>query len=140
MQQRIEDHERLYAALRTMSEQDSRAVLDKLRLGADVSTVLRQIKEGDLLLQLSLVPESRRRYEFPYSSTMPPICRPPTTTIYVLPSTASPSTTDLSPDRAHLSSPTTDSATIAGCMCSHITLPQSSMIVSPRSNCLAGPQ
>ncbi|OAQ76307.1 C6 transcription factor [Purpureocillium lilacinum] len=77
MQQRIEDHERLYAALRTMSEQDSRAVLDKLRLGADVSTVLRQIKEGDLLLQLSLVPESRRRYEFPYSSTMPAYLQTP---------------------------------------------------------------
>ncbi|UNI23335.1 hypothetical protein JDV02_009163 [Purpureocillium takamizusanense] len=77
MQQTIEDHERLYAALRNMSEQDSHAVLDKLRLGADVSTVLRQIKEGDLLLQLSLVPESRRRYEFPYSANMPAYLQTP---------------------------------------------------------------
>lgn len=32
---------------------------------------MRQIKDGDLLLQVSLVPEARLRYDFPYRPTMP---------------------------------------------------------------------
>lgn len=42
-----------------------------VRQGVDPGTLLRQIREGDLLLQLSVVPETRRRYQFPYLASMP---------------------------------------------------------------------
>ena len=54
-----------------MSEGESLEILHRFRAGGDIETVLRQVKDGDLLLQLSLVPESRRRYDFPYLSDMP---------------------------------------------------------------------
>ncbi|KAJ4369798.1 hypothetical protein N0V83_005562 [Neocucurbitaria cava] len=40
-------------------------------MGADVESVLRHVKDADLLIQLTLVPETRRRYTLPYSSSMP---------------------------------------------------------------------
>jgi hypothetical protein len=43
----------------------------RLRDGTDMKTIIRQIKDGDLLLQLSLVPETRYRYEFPFFPDMP---------------------------------------------------------------------
>lgn len=42
-----------------------------VRQGVDPGTLLRQIRECDLLLQLSVVPETRRRYQFPYLASMP---------------------------------------------------------------------
>jgi hypothetical protein len=36
-----------------------------------VEAILRQVKDGDLLLQLALVPETETRYEFPYIAEMP---------------------------------------------------------------------
>lgn len=42
-----------------------------VRQGVDPGALLRQMKEGDLLLQLSVVPETRRRYQFPYLAAMP---------------------------------------------------------------------
>ncbi|KAJ6442817.1 Alkaline proteinase [Purpureocillium lavendulum] len=99
MEQRVEDYERLYTALRHMKEEDAHAVLNKLRLGADVSTVLRQIREGDLLLQLSLAPESRRRYEFPYSANMPVYLQTPDNPYYRSP------VYGIAVDRGYLSQP-----------------------------------
>lgn len=71
VQQRADHYQQLFAAMQTMDEHDSRAILNMIRLGADVATVVRQIADGNLLLQLSLVPETRRRYEFPYAVAMP---------------------------------------------------------------------
>lgn len=42
-----------------------------VRQGVEPGTLLRQIRECDLLLQLSVVPETRRRYQFPYVASMP---------------------------------------------------------------------
>jgi len=57
--------------LQSSREEDAYEILRRIRAGADVETLLRHIKDGDLLLQLSLVPESRFRYEFPYIKDMP---------------------------------------------------------------------
>ncbi|KAK4177803.1 hypothetical protein QBC36DRAFT_345114 [Triangularia setosa] len=43
----------------------------RIRGGGSPGSILRRIKEGDLLLQLSLKPETRYRYVLPYVSEMP---------------------------------------------------------------------
>lgn len=40
-------------------------------MGASATSIVRQIQDGDLLLQMSLVPETRLRYDFPYRAAMP---------------------------------------------------------------------
>lgn len=57
--------------IRTLPERDAQEILKRLRSGIDVEAVLNQVKAGDLLLQVALVPETRLRYEFPYRSEMP---------------------------------------------------------------------
>lgn len=47
-------------------------MLQQIRAGADVETVVKTIRDGDLLIQLALQPEYRFRYEFPYLDGMPP--------------------------------------------------------------------
>lgn len=42
-------------------------------MGVNPSSLVRQIQDGDLLLQVSLVPETRLRYDFPYRSGMPSV-------------------------------------------------------------------
>lgn len=42
-----------------------------LRQGTDPADVLRQMRDCNLLLQLAVVPETRRRYQFPYVTSMP---------------------------------------------------------------------
>lgn len=64
-------YERLFELLKSMPEQDSIDVLKRIRAGGDIGAILSQISEGSLLMQLSVVPETRRRYEFPYISHMP---------------------------------------------------------------------
>ncbi len=54
-----------------MSEEDAQQILAKLRSGYDVETLLSHVADGDLLMQLSVVPETRYRYSFPYIATMP---------------------------------------------------------------------
>ncbi|KAL7907447.1 hypothetical protein GGI35DRAFT_456337 [Trichoderma velutinum] len=65
------DYEEFYEAIQSMPAADSQAIFRLVRQGANIKTVLRQIKEGSLLLQLSVAPETRRRYEFPFVTTMP---------------------------------------------------------------------
>ncbi|PWI65209.1 hypothetical protein PCL_07259 [Purpureocillium lilacinum] len=92
MEQRLTDYERLYAALGRMEERDSLAVLNKLRLGVDVCSVLREVSEGVLLLRLSSIPEARRHHEFPYFVGMPahlrtsdnPYCQSPIYDVAIL--------------------------------------------------------
>lgn len=56
--------------LRTLPSQESQEVLRRLRHGIDITTVLNQVRAGDLLLQLAVSPETRFRYWFPYRSEM----------------------------------------------------------------------
>lgn len=57
--------------LQTRSQKEAEEIFDRIRRGADANTVLRHVEHGDVLIQLSLVPEARLRYEFPYMPTMP---------------------------------------------------------------------
>ncbi|KAF2652241.1 putative C6 transcription factor [Lophiostoma macrostomum CBS 122681] len=64
-------YEQLFDLMRSAPEQDARDILKRLRSGVDVETLISHVADGDLLLQLSVAPETRYRYDFPYVSTMP---------------------------------------------------------------------
>ncbi|EMD84689.1 hypothetical protein COCC4DRAFT_155428 [Bipolaris maydis ATCC 48331] len=64
-------YEELIDLLRTLPSDDATKLLGRLRTEEDPTSLLRQIQTGDLLIQLSVAPETRRRYEFPYLSNMP---------------------------------------------------------------------
>ena len=64
-------YKELYQYLRRLPENQGQEVLHRIRRGDSVMTIVRQIKDGDLLLQMSLVPEIHLRYEFPYRAAMP---------------------------------------------------------------------
>ncbi|KAK7973481.1 hypothetical protein PG988_007615 [Apiospora saccharicola] len=64
-------NEEILQLLRNLPEQEAHDVLARLRSGASVSTIVNQVKAGDLLLQLAVAPETRFRYEFPYRAEMP---------------------------------------------------------------------
>lgn len=61
----------LYELLRDRSDIESAEIFRRIRMGGPPESILRRIKEGDLLLQLSLKPEMRFRYVFPYVREMP---------------------------------------------------------------------
>ncbi|KAK4196408.1 hypothetical protein QBC40DRAFT_234412 [Triangularia verruculosa] len=61
----------LYELLRDRSDIESAEIFKRIRGGGSPGSILRRIKEGDLLLQLSLKPETRYRYVFPYVKEMP---------------------------------------------------------------------
>ncbi|KAK2608972.1 hypothetical protein QQS21_002452 [Conoideocrella luteorostrata] len=63
--------EQVYEALQTRSQSEADEVYSRIRRGTSPESILRHIKEGDLLLQLALRPETRYRYEFPFIKEMP---------------------------------------------------------------------
>jgi len=67
----------LFSVIRSRDEPDAAAVYQRLRCGADPQAVLRSVREGDLLLQLQLAPETRFRYVFPFRKEMPTALRNP---------------------------------------------------------------
>jgi hypothetical protein len=70
-------HEELYTLLKTRSQAEANEMLRRIRAGVDVETILRYVKDGDLLLQLHLAPETRLRYSFPDFASWPTIFRDP---------------------------------------------------------------
>ncbi|KAF2096473.1 nitrate assimilation regulatory protein nirA [Rhizodiscina lignyota] len=69
-----ESHEplqRLLHALQTRKDADAVAIFRKIRQGENIESIVRHIGAGDLLLQLQVTPETRYRYEFPYSPHVP---------------------------------------------------------------------
>ncbi|KAK0653055.1 nitrate assimilation regulatory protein nirA [Cercophora newfieldiana] len=65
----------LVNVIRSRDEADAIAVYQRLRQGAEPQAVLRSVREGDLLLQLQLTPETRFRYVFPFRKEMPSFLR-----------------------------------------------------------------
>lgn len=63
--------QRLFCHLRERPESEAVDIVKRIRAGADPESILRRIQEGDLLLQLALVPETRYRYVFPLMRDMP---------------------------------------------------------------------
>ncbi|KAF1923885.1 uncharacterized protein M421DRAFT_404860 [Didymella exigua CBS 183.55] len=68
---RAEVSHELLQLMKSSSDNDAINILLRLRAGADPEAVVRQVKDGNLLMQLSLVPETRRRYDLPYITEMP---------------------------------------------------------------------
>ncbi|RGP77123.1 hypothetical protein FLONG3_4638 [Fusarium longipes] len=60
-----------YRMLQLRPEEDLTQILKLVQSGYHVRAILRQIREADLLLQVSVKPEHRRRYAFPFSSKWP---------------------------------------------------------------------
>ncbi|KAM7209353.1 hypothetical protein V8F20_000403 [Naviculisporaceae sp. PSN 640] len=71
LQDRTSAHEQIFDILRSRPEKDAIEVLKRIRQGVDAATILRHVTVGNIMLQLSLVPEARFRYEFPYMNEMP---------------------------------------------------------------------
>ncbi|EUC50478.1 hypothetical protein COCMIDRAFT_32300 [Bipolaris oryzae ATCC 44560] len=64
-------HEELFGLIQTLSEQDAFDLFKRVRAGGDVGAILDHVRDGDLLLQMQLVPETRLRYELPYTRDIP---------------------------------------------------------------------
>ncbi|KAK5658741.1 hypothetical protein OQA88_1550 [Cercophora sp. LCS_1] len=64
-------YEQIYEVLQTRPAHEAAQVLDRIRGGADINSILRYVNYGDVLVQLSVIPEAKYRYEFPYSTQMP---------------------------------------------------------------------
>lgn len=73
MEDRLQTLEELYEILRSKNETVAMDIFRRIRAGDDAGTILRYLKDGDLLLQISLVPESWYRYTFPYSDEIPSV-------------------------------------------------------------------
>lgn len=73
MKQRATVYEEAIALLRTLPEEAAQDVLQRLRSGTDITTVVNHVQAGDVLLQMAVVPESQLRYVFPYRSEMPEV-------------------------------------------------------------------
>lgn len=60
--------------LRTLPEHEAQNLLRRMRAGTGLTALLNQVKAGDVLLQMSVAPETRFRYTFPYRGEMPSMC------------------------------------------------------------------
>nr|CEG05068.1 unnamed protein product [Fusarium clavum] len=75
---RVQDsnaYEEFYRMLQSRPEEDFTRILRLVKAGYDVNAMLRHIREADLLLQITLKPEQRRRYEFPFNAKWPEFLR-----------------------------------------------------------------
>ncbi|KAF5000287.1 hypothetical protein FGRMN_1919 [Fusarium graminum] len=70
----LEIYEEVIDLLKSLPDRDAQSVLQRIRAGFDLRLVLSQVKAGDILLQMAVVPETRLRYEFPYRPEMPTEC------------------------------------------------------------------
>lgn len=69
--ERARASDELLQLMKSSSEEDAINILRRIRAGSDPGAVVRQVREGNLLIQLSLRPEIRRRYDLPYITEMP---------------------------------------------------------------------
>jgi hypothetical protein len=63
------------ALIRSRDEADAFTLFQQLRSGADPESILRSVRDGDLLLQLQVAPETRFRYAFPFRKEIPSFLR-----------------------------------------------------------------
>jgi hypothetical protein len=64
-------YQQIYDFLQNRPQVEAEEIYKRVRGGADAESVLRHVQEGDLLVQLAVVPETRYRYEFPFIREMP---------------------------------------------------------------------
>jgi hypothetical protein len=68
---RIEALNEIYQLLISRPQNDAQGIFDQIRSGVEPETLLRRIKESDLLIQLAVAPSTEFRYEFPFIPGMP---------------------------------------------------------------------
>jgi len=73
LQIRVNALEEIFHLFQTRPLQEASDIFRRIRDGTDPEAVLRQLRDGDLLLQLALVPESRMQYDLPYSVDLSPL-------------------------------------------------------------------
>jgi len=71
----VSSHEEFYTLLKTRGPADAAEMLRRIRAGMDVDSILRHVRDGDLVLQLQLTPETRMRYTFPEFAEWPRVVR-----------------------------------------------------------------
>lgn len=71
LQETADNQLELINILRTRDQHDTQVVLQRLRAGESVDSLVRFIKQGDLLLECRLTPATQSRYAFPLISTLP---------------------------------------------------------------------
>ncbi|KAJ4985950.1 C6 transcription factor [Stagonosporopsis vannaccii] len=71
LQRQNEAYTELFALIQTRPDNESLEIMRRIKMGADVEDVLRHVRDGDLLVQLSVEPETRLRYTLPYMDAMP---------------------------------------------------------------------
>lgn len=71
LERKCQTYEELFDILRSQPENTSVEVLQRIRAGADIKTVVKAIQDSNLLIQLARQPEYRFRYELPYLDGMP---------------------------------------------------------------------
>lgn len=71
LRDRTTTHREILELLRNLPDRDAQGVLQSIRAGTDFETIVKHVRAGDLLLQMSVRPETRYRYDFPYRSGMP---------------------------------------------------------------------
>ena len=76
-QESLTRHEELYTLIKSRTQPEVNEIVRRIRTGSDVESILRYVKDGDLLLQLHLAPDTRLRYTFPDFASWPRIFRDP---------------------------------------------------------------
>jgi hypothetical protein len=69
------DYEEFYHLLLALPEDGADRLLRMARSGSDVAAVMQSFQDADLLIQLSVEPEVRRVYAFPYRNQWPDFLR-----------------------------------------------------------------
>ncbi|KAM3497025.1 hypothetical protein MY10362_009606 [Beauveria mimosiformis] len=68
---KVKNFEAFIRLLRSHKEKEAMEICKRVRSGVDVETVLSLVRDGDLLAQMHLHPESQLQYTFPYIRHMP---------------------------------------------------------------------
>ncbi|KAI9705941.1 MAG: hypothetical protein M1836_005347 [Candelina mexicana] len=71
LQERAAAYEEILELLKNLADREAQNILQRIRSGTDITTILNHVKAGNILLQMNVLPETRFRYEFPYRSEMP---------------------------------------------------------------------
>ena len=77
LEERSTTLQEIFGLLRSRSEREAKEIYRRIRDGTDVLQILRLVKAGDLLLQMTLVPDTKFRFQLPantdcFLNTLPP--------------------------------------------------------------------
>jgi Fungal Zn(2)-Cys(6) binuclear cluster domain len=67
----------IYELLQSRPKVEADEVFRRIRGGGDAESILKHVQEAELLRQLSLIPETRYRYDFPFIKEMPAFLQHP---------------------------------------------------------------